>query len=63
MVTIPQRSLYGEDQSNEKDAQSAPAEGITLSNHGIDVRTHDVVAAMTKDIRDGRATEARVIEV
>src|SRR5262249_39217808 len=25
------------------DAQSAPGEGITLSNHGIDVRTHDVV--------------------
>ena len=25
------------------DAQSAPGEGITLRNHGIDVRTHDVV--------------------
>jgi hypothetical protein len=25
------------------DAQSAPAEGITLVNHGIDVSTHDVV--------------------
>jgi hypothetical protein len=25
------------------DAQGAPGDGITLSNHGIDVRTHDVV--------------------
>jgi hypothetical protein len=25
------------------DAQSAPGEGITLRNHGIDVKTHDVV--------------------